>query len=259
MRYLGRMGKILFQKISGFNVERVGGNSFLLIDQRRREDAWLSYDGQVKAIIEKESIDLVLDVGANEGQFSQKIRSFYSGKILSFEPIPSVFEKLEKTASSDPNWYVYNCALGSQECIQKIHVSKHTVFSSLLRSNEYCSNLFGKDSLGERCEVVSVRRADKLLEEIAPVRQGNRIFLKMDTQGYDAVVFEGLGDVLKSVVLLQSEVSLIPIYDGMPHWTENISIYEKKGFSVTGMFPVNRDAGKVIEYDCLMIRSYTQS
>ena len=101
---------------------------------------------------------------------------------------------------------------------------------------------------------VSVRRADKLLEEIAPKIHGNRIFLKMDTQGYDTAVFEGIGTALERVVLLQSEVSLIPIYEGMPHWTESISTYERKSFGVVGMFPINRDSGRVIEYDCLLAK-----
>ena len=45
------------------------------------------------------------------------------------------------------------------------------------------------------------------------------------------------------------------LYEGMPHWTDSISIYEKAGFGIVGMFPVSRDSGKVIEYDCLLVRS----
>lgn len=242
-----------------FDVERLAGNSFLFVNQRRREDAWFSYDAQLRKLIEQESIDLVLDVGANEGQFAKKIRSFYAGKILSFEPVLSVFETLEKAASSDPDWHVYHCALGSQECTQLINISKYTLFSSLLRANDYCLKRFGADALAVVAEPVSVRRADKILEEVAPKIQGNRIFLKMDTQGYDTVVFEGFGTALKHVVLLQSEVSLIPIYEGMPHWTESICTYEKNGFGVAGMFPITRDSARVIEYDCLLTRGISES
>lgn len=253
MSRLKRIVKSLLQGMTGFDVERVG-TGFFLIEQKRREGAWFSHNAQLRAFIEKESVDLVLDVGANEGQFAQKIRSFYSGKILSFEPVQSAFSILKKAASSDPDWHVYNCALGSHECSQLIYISNDTVFSSLLKSNNY-SKKFGKDSLVERSEAVSVRRVDKLLEEIAPEVQGNRIFLKMDTQGYDTAVFEGLGTAIERIVLLQSEVSLIPLYDGMSHWIEVISTYERKGFGVVGMFPVNRDPGsRVIEYDCLLRR-----
>ena len=53
---------------------------------------------------------------------------------------------------------------------------------------------------------------------------------------------------------MQSEVSLIPIYEDMPHWTESIEMYEAAGFGVVGLYPVTRDDGRVIEYDCLLKR-----
>ena len=97
MSIVRRIAKSLFQRVTGFDIERAGDN-FFLIEQRRRGDAWFSHDAQLRTILEKESIDLVLDVGANEGQFAQKIRSFYSGKILSFEPVPSVFEQVRESS-----------------------------------------------------------------------------------------------------------------------------------------------------------------
>ena len=57
-------------------------------------------------------------------------------------------------------------------------------------------------------------------------------------------------------MVMQSEVSLMTIYNGMPHWTESIEMYERAGLHVAGMFPVTRDAtGRIIEYDCLLVRS----
>ncbi|MEO5573840.1 MAG: FkbM family methyltransferase, partial [Gammaproteobacteria bacterium] len=185
--------------------------------------------------------------------------SFYHEEILSFEPVTSVFEKLVAAASSDPNWHVYKLALGSQEATQTINVSDATVFSSLLRTNDYCMERFGGCAQGNGEEIVSVRRLDELLNKIIPNIASKRIFLKMDTQGYDMEVFKGLGEKLKHVIMLQSEVSLIPIYEGMPHWTDCISIYEKAGFGVVGMFPVTRDSGRIIEYDCLLVRVESQS
>jgi hypothetical protein len=55
-------------------------------------------------------------------------------------------------------------------------------------------------------------------------------------------------------VALQSEVSLIPIYESMPHRTESIAAFEQAGFGIAGMFPVNRAQGRVIEYDCVLTR-----
>ena len=42
-------------------------------------------------------IDLVIDIGANEGQFAQNIIQYgYKNKIISFEPIKNIYEVLKK-------------------------------------------------------------------------------------------------------------------------------------------------------------------
>lgn len=246
--------KHLLEYITGSEIERIGSKSFAIINKERREEAWFSYHAQLSSIIEKLNIDLVIDAGANVGQFAQLLRSFYSGDILSFEPVAIVFEDLAEAASTDPNWHVYKLALGSHDSIQTINVSDSSVFSSLLRTNDYCIEHFGDRAQGKREEVVSVRRLDDVLEATGRDIENKRIFLKMDTQGYDLEVYKGLGSKLGNVFAIQSEVSLISLYKGMPHWTEIISTYEKSGFAVVGMFPVTRDSGRIIEYDCLLIR-----
>jgi hypothetical protein len=84
---------------------------------------------------------------------------------------------------------------------------------------------------------------------------GDRIFLKMDTQGFDLKVFRGAKNTLKDVQGLLSELSFIPIYGGMPRYGETLAEYEAAGFSVSGMYPVmrNRDTS-LIEMDCVMVR-----
>jgi len=249
-----RLVKKVLENITGWKIERFGSKSFALIDNKNRTDAWFSHYTQIRSTIEKSKIDLVIDVGANEGQFTRELRAFYSGEIISFEPVSSVFEKLAIAASSDPKWHVYKLALGSEDSTQMINVSNSTTFSSLLKSNDYCEKHFGGKALITNKEIVSVRRLDNLMDEITPDVDGKRIFLKLDTQGYDSEVFKGAGNKLKNIRLLQSEVSLIPIYEGMPHWTESISAYENAGFGIVGMFPVSHDSGRVVEFDCLLTR-----
>ena len=254
MGKLKKRVKNLLESLTGWEIERFGQKCFGLVDKNCRADAWFSHRAQIISIIEQFKIDLVIDVGANEGQFAQWLRHLYLGDILSFEPVSSAFEKLAASASSDPNWDVYKLALGSQESSQTINVSHLTTFSSLLQTNYYCAQHFGDKALSIKKELVSVRRLDTLLHELLPDIDGKRIFLKLDTQGYDLEVFTGIGDNLKHVIALQSEVSLIPIYDNMPNWTESISTYEKAGFGIAGMFPVVHDSSRIIEYDCLLIR-----
>jgi hypothetical protein len=58
------------------------------------------------------------------------------------------------------------------------------------------------------------------------------------------------------VLGLQSELSCVPIYDGMPTMTEQLTTYERAGFALSAMFPVSRDEEslRAIEFDAVMVR-----
>ena len=102
-----------------------------------------------------------------------------------------------------------------------------------------------------------VRRLDEVLDETVDNLDRSRIYLKMDTQGYDLEVFAGLGNMHEQILALQSEVSAVPIYQGMPHFTDSISCFEQAGFEIAGMYPVSTEKSglRVVEFDCLMVRS----
>lgn len=249
-----RTARRLVERLASVDMERAIGKSFFVIYREERKDAWYSYRATLRSVLERYEVDHVIDVGANTGQFGRLARSIYSGRISSFEPVSHVFVELADAIASDQSWNIYQCALGAESGMKTIHVSASSVYSSLLKANNFCAARFGTRSLGEREESVTVRRLDEVLEEISPGNHQEKIYLKLDTQGYDIEVFKGLGEKLHNVVALQSEVSLIPLYEDMPHWTESISIYEKAGFGVAGMFPVSWDAGRVVEYDCILTR-----
>lgn len=227
----------------------------MLLDRKRPDDFWFSPPRiQLAAMLNRCGVDLVIDVGANDGGFLRQVRSFYSGPIISFEPVPAIYNKLVVRAAQDPNWRGFNLALGSKESTASINVSHQAGggFSSLLKPNRFSTEHI-PELRACTVETISVKRLDQVLTSL----DSQRMFLKMDTQGYDLEVFKGAGDLLSQIVLLQSELSLIPVYDGMPHWIESLSVYEKAGFYVVGMFPLIRHEGRVIEYDCLMARDIT--
>lgn len=204
-------------------------------------------------IFAQKEIDLVLDVGANNGQFASEIRSFYKGEIFSFEPVSSAFKQLQKAASRDPNWKCFKLAMGSKTGNGSIRVTAGTQLSSFLKQSPSCQ-MFGEEARRVEEERVPIRRLDQFLQETVPGFRERRIFLKVDTQGFDIEVVKGLGDCVRFVSALQSEVSIVPLYEGMSHWTECMALYERAGFVVAGMFPVTLDYLRVIEFDCLMVR-----
>jgi FkbM family methyltransferase len=197
-------------------------------------------------------IDTIVDVGANEGQFGAMARELgFTGDIHSFEPVKQTYDKLVRTAAHDARWTTHNLALGRQHGTLAINVSEGSVFSSLLKPNDYGAERFAGIKV-QRQEQIEVSTFDRFMQK--HIGGERRIFLKMDTQGYDLEVFGGAAASLNSICCILSELSLIPIYDGMTDYLETLATYQKHGFSVSGMYSVNRnDDLSLIEVDCVMV------
>lgn len=214
----------------------------------------VSYTMLRRRIFEELEIDLVIDVGANVGQFGRSLREFYRGDIISFEPVPHVFKVLSENTKGDEKWHCRNMALGSEQSNLIIHVPTDNTMSSFHKMNDFCESKFSLDADQAVEFEVSVNRLDTVLDSIIPNWRDRSIFLKMDTQGYDLQVFQGVGKIMERVVALQSEISQIPLYEGMPDWKESLAIYGSAGFELSGLFPVTMDHLSAIEFDCLMTK-----
>jgi hypothetical protein len=72
---------------------------------------------QLYKSLENFKIDLVLDIGANEGQFVSELRSVgYKDKIISFEPLSDAHEISAEKSRQDDAWIVHErCAIGDYE------------------------------------------------------------------------------------------------------------------------------------------------
>lgn len=193
-------------------------------------------------------INCVIDVGANIGQFAKELRAIgYRGRIISFEPIASEFQAMRRAFEFDADWKGFQCALGSCETSLTIRVPALTVMTSLL------------DSIGEqkytREEIVAVKRLDAVLPALVDDMESPKIFLKMDTQGYDMEVFKGAAGCISGICGLQSELSVKPIYRGMPHYIEALAEYEAAGFELYNLSVVSRlEDGGLLEMNCFMRR-----
>lgn len=107
----------------------------------------------------------------------------------------------------------------------------------------------------EKRDMIEIRRLDGIFDEILEPVARPRVFLKIDTQGFDVEVMKGAAGCMERILGLQSEVSVVPIYDGMPHYTEALAYYESCGFSLMNLFIVSRTGKQnILEYDCLMAR-----
>ncbi len=70
-------------------------------------------------------IDMVLDVGANVGQFASELRSVgYKGYLVSFEPLSAAHTALSEAAGRDPKWHVHpRSAIGDNDGEIEINIA----------------------------------------------------------------------------------------------------------------------------------------
>jgi FkbM family methyltransferase len=208
----------------------------------------------LRGLLSQLKIDCVLDVGANCGQFARELRGFgYRGQIISFEPIPSEFLAMKEQFKNDPHWSGYQLALGSKRESMKLCIPKLTVLSSLLESNDLLESFL--DESDTREETVEVRRLDDMLPSILEEYGTSRVFLKMDTQGFDLEVFRGASGCLDRIQGIQSELSIQPLYKNMPPYLDALEVYEAEGFKLHNLSVVNRVGnGGLLELNCYMRR-----
>ena len=73
-------------------------------------------------------------------------------------------------------------------------------------------------------------------------------------KGFIQKVFQGAKQSIPYIACMLSEISMVPIYSGMPHYLECLREYEKSGFSVSGIYPITRKPNlAVIEMDCMLV------
>ena len=187
--------------------------------------------------------DVVLDVGANLGQFGDQLLSLgYSGKLVSFEAIPNVHSQLQQHARHrSKSWIVAPCAaLGSRRGSIDINISANVLSSSVLPMREAHLSAAPTSNYVDR-QSVAMERLDQLARQFVP--ESARVFIKIDTQGYELEVFKGAADLLPQTAGLQLELSLAPLYEGAPTFMEMIAVLQSSGFEPFGVVPVFRDAG----------------
>jgi FkbM family methyltransferase len=241
-------------RLTGVQVYGLHSRILQVIPNKKQKEAWWSYPSILRSIFSESQIDLVLDVGANRGQITSELRSFYKGPIISFEPVSSTFAVLKQAASHDNNWFLFNYALGNESKEQYINTYENSELDSLLKAEKNSVERFRADLERPVKELIKIRRLDDIVSEMPFDIHTRKIFMKMDTQGYDLEVFKGATSIYKNLVALQAELSHEPLYVDMPHWTESIDLFEKAGFSLAGLFPLYRVNFQYIESDCLMVK-----
>lgn len=200
-------------------------------------------------------IGLLLDVGANTGQFARNARlAGYGGRIVSFEPLPQAHASLKDNAAHDRLWTVHErAALGAAPGSAVIHVAGNSESSSLLP--------MGAAHLAAAPQSAYVGVAETPMVTLDAMvalyrRDGERMFLKIDTQGTETDVLAGGKQVLAAMSGVQLEMSLVPLYDGQELYRPLLDRLEGAGFALWDLIPGFRDgqSGRLLQFDAVFVR-----
>ena len=208
-------------------------------------------------IIHHYGVDTLLDIGAATGEYVEKMRECgYKNRIISFEPLKDSFSQLQKKAARDKAWEIYNYALGSQEGRATINVSSNSDSSSLL-------NMLPEHEAGEplsryvRQEEIEIKRLDSVYEGFCSPQA--KVMVKIDVQGFEKSVLEGANECLQSVGVIQLEMSLVPLYEQQPLFTEMIGYLSEKGFQLFSLENgfANLHTGQLLQVDGIFVKRET--
>lgn len=236
MRWQAAVRKVLGK--FGYNIERTDWSP---VARRMR-------------LIEYYDINLVLDVGANEGQYAVQLREHgYRGDIVSFEPLSDASAILQARAHADPKWQVVPLALGDADGETVIRVSAKNENSSLLPLTVFFETLNPAARVTHE-QTTGVRRLDSIAAEYIPMDAN--VFLKMDTQGFEAHVLRGATKTLDRVCGVQMEMSVTPLYQGETGMLGLLQIMTDRGFTLMSTEQVYNDAhtGRQYQFDAIFFR-----
>jgi FkbM family methyltransferase len=204
----------------------------------------------LKRLIDRFQVNLFLDVGANAGQTSLKlISNGYKGRILSFEPVPKPYKELARKAARFSNWKALPVAIGDFNGFVDVHVAGNLESSSVLPMLER-----HRQAAPDSAEISQVkselRRLDSYLSD-GLIKPEDKIFLKIDVQGFEMQALNGSAGILNQVVVLQMELSLVPLYEGGLLFEEIMARLKELGFSLFTLLPGFSDpkTGQLLQMD----------
>lgn len=206
--------------------------------------------------IRRYRINVVLDVGANQGQYGRRIMaSGFRGNLVSFEPLPEALVKLKANARPHANWQVLPIALGSENKTATINVAGNLQSSSflpMLSRHEEASPQSGYIAHHD----VNVRRLDGMFDEFC--QSADCVYLKLDAQGFEQEVLAGAGTKLAEITCIQTEMSIEPLYDGEATWLEMIDFLDVKGFRLMHLNSGFSDpkTGQTLQVEGVFIQSH---
>ncbi len=139
-------------------------------------------------------------------------------------------------------------ALGNNEINQEVYLTRGRWCSSFLKPNMDALKEYPvKEWFELEKEImIPLRRYDKISDEIQLPQPH---FIKIDVQGFEKQVLEGMGALLEGVLCIEHETHLRSIYKGQATFNEIYNYLYNNGFRLCDLKPVGVFEGEALEFD----------
>ena len=199
---------------------------------------------------------LVVDVGANRGQFSLDVRrAAPNSRVLAFEPLGPEAGMYRSILGKTKAYALHEVALGAVAGSVEFHVSAARDSSSLLPIGERQNQLF-PGTREVSMEQVTVRTLDEYIGEIG---ERTPSLLKLDVQGGELDVLRGSSRALASFRWVYVEMSFVELYCGQPLAHELVEFLRAHGFRLVGVGRPSVNDGMPVQVDALFERLCPES
>jgi FkbM family methyltransferase len=180
------------------------------------------------------------DIGANEGVFAIQIaKNEPKTFVMAFEPIPKLVYSINKSTTHLKNFMILRNAVSNFNGEARFNISPESQYgdyscSSLLDfSDKSKTDWPGREDFKVIDYIdVDVIRLDSIITEYKIPKID---YLKIDTQGSDLKVLEGLGEFISIVRAgtMEAAAKESILYDGQNTQEESIRFLESNGFEIT--------------------------
>jgi len=154
-------------------------------------------------------------IGGPPAPTHKLLEIFPGSRLTAFEVDPDLCEQLN--AASPPHVRYLPHALGSADETRAFHVTQHPMCSSLYPPDPRWAEMYHNLDYMRPKETtqIATRRLDGVLAEanLPPAD-----FIKIDVQGAEVDIFRGAGAAMNGVLLIETEVEFVPLYQGQPLW-----------------------------------------
>ncbi len=198
------------------------------------------------------TIDTVVDVGANEGQWSRGVFALTDpARLIAIEPSPSLLPRLRSALAPHHNAEVVAAAVGETTGETTFNVTANSCSASVLppRTDEM-DQFYGSGYEVVEQLTVPMTTLDEVTADLSEVS-----LLKIDVQGFEASVLAGAGKTLTKTRWVLIEANFRSHYRGDLLFADLHALLVGLGFQLAGMSAPAVQGGVAMRADALYERS----